>query len=243
MDKGIGQYQDENKENCLICSGKLEYLETGESFTCMRCGKKETGYVHCQNGHYICDSCHGKSSYEVILRMSLYSKETNPLLIAEKILEASTPPMLGCEHALITAGAFLAAIRNHGEIKVTNRQIKDAFDRTQKQAIAAYCGLTGICGIAPAIGASFSVILGAACPKDRETAATMHVVSKIIEAIANEAGPCCCKNFMRTALTLSCSLAGKYLDIKLPCEADIRCSDSHRHPHGCREAKCRYFAG
>lgn len=150
-------------------------------------------------------------------------------------------PMLGCEHAWVTAGAFLAAIKNHGEINITDNQIQEALNRTKKQAIGAYCGLTGICGIAPAIGACFSVILGAACPKDKETATTMHVVSQVIEAISNETGPCCCKNFMRTALTLSCELAEKHLNIKLPHNLDITCSDSQRHPHGCRRNKCSYY--
>lgn len=241
IDEGIGQYLDESKENCLICNGKLEYLEIGKEVTCIRCGQKENGYVYCPDGHYICNDCHGKSAFDIILNASLSSKETNPLIIAEEILEISSIPMLGCEHALITVGALLAAIRNHGKITVTNKQIKDAFNRTKKQAIAAYCGLTGVCGIAPAIGASFSVILGAACPKDQETAVTMHVVAGIIEAIANETGPCCCKNFMRTALILSCNLAEEHLKIKLPKDLNIYCHDSQRHPHGCRRTKCIYF--
>lgn len=149
--------------------------------------------------------------------------------------------MLGCEHAWIAAGALLAAIRNHGKIKVTDDQIVEALNRTRKQAIAAYCGLTGVCGVAPAIGASFSVILGATCPKDWETATVMRVVSRVIEAIANQTGPCCCKNFVRTALALSCQLAKEYLRIDLPFSQEIVCQDSHRHPHGCRKTKCNYY--
>lgn len=207
----------------------------------MKCGKKEIGYVYCPNGHYICDDCHGKTSFDLILNLSLSAKKSNPLIIAEEILNASSIPMLGCEHAWITAGAFLSAIKNHGEIKITENQIKEALNRTKKQAIGAYCGLTGICGIAPAIGASFSVILGAACPKDQETATTMYVVSQVIEAIAKEAGPSCCKNFMRTTLILSCKLAEDHLNIKLPSDIDITCTDSQHHPHGCRKTKCSYY--
>lgn len=225
----------------MICNGELQYLKIGKDFTCAKCGQKENGYVYCDNGHYICNDCHGQSTFDIVLKLSLSSNETNPLIIAETILEASNIPMLGCEHALITVGALLSSIRNSGNILITDEQIKDAFNRTKRQAIAAYCGLTGVCGIAPAVGASFSVILGAACPKDRETAITMDAVSKIIEAISKEAGPCCCKNFMRTSLALSCDLAKEYLKIELPYVANISCKDIHRHPHGCRESKCSYF--
>lgn len=173
----------------------------------------------------------------------LSAKGINPLLIAEEVIKEAPLPMLGCEHAWIAAGALLAAIKNHGVIGVKDNQIVEALNRTRKQAIGAYCGLTGVCGIAPAIGASFSVILGAACPKDKETATTMHVVSRIIEVIADQTGPCCCKNFVYTALTESCMLTKQYLKIDLPYTGEIICQDSDRHPHGCRRTKCRYYSG
>ncbi len=207
----------------------------------MDCGKMEIGYVHCSKGHYVCDHCHGKKSYDIILDLIFLAKDTNPIRIAEKIIDEAPIPMLGCEHAWIASGALLAAIKNHGEIVISKEQVIEALNRTRRQAIGAYCGLTGVCGIAPAIGASFSVILGAACPKNEETAITMHVVSKIIEAIANETGPCCCKNFVHTALATSYKLTKQYLKIDLPCRDEHICQHSHRHPHGCRKNQCKYF--
>lgn len=219
----------------------MEYLEFGQEFECIECGKTEIGYVHCLNGHYVCDSCHGESAFNTILDLILISKGEDPLTIAEKIIVKAPIPMLGCEHAWIAAGSLLIAIKNNEKISVTEEQIREALSRTRRQAIGAYCGLTGVCGIAPAIGASFSVILGAACPKDRETAITMKVVSKVIKAIANETGPCCCKNFVYTALTESCRLTKEYLKVELPCTHEIICNDVERHPHGCRKEKCKYY--
>ncbi|MEG0640966.1 MAG: DUF5714 domain-containing protein [Clostridium sp.] len=207
----------------------------------MNCGKLEIGYVHCGNGHYICDSCHGEKSFNRILALIALAEGTNPLLIGEKIVNEASIPMLGCEHAWVAAGSFMAAIKNNGKINVTQEQIIEALNRTRKQAIGAYCGLTGVCGIALGVGAGYSVILGAACPKNEETSATMHVVSRVIEAIANETGPCCCKNFLYTALKVACDYSEKYLQIQLPSTYDIVCCDSNRHPHGCREDKCRYY--
>lgn len=197
--------------------------------------------MYCQSGHYVCDNCHGEGAFNTILDLILSSKGENPLVIAEKIIGKAPIPMLGCEHAWIASGSLLTAIRNNGKISVTEEQVKEALNRTRRQAIGAYCGLTGVCGIAPAIGASFSVILGAACPKDRETAVTMKVVSKIIEAIADETGPCCCKNFVYSALEVSCKLTKEYLEVKLPCNHEIICRDMERHPHGCRREKCKYY--
>lgn len=208
---------------------------------CSVCGKEEIGNVHCIDGHYVCEDCHGKGAFEIILNLAISAKSTNPLTIAEEIMASAPLPMLGCEHAWIAAGALLAAFKNQGAIRVTDVQITEALNRTRRQAIGAYCGLTGVCGVAVAIGASFSVLLGAACPKDKETSTTMHVVSKIVEAIANQTGPCCCKNFVRTALSLSCLLTREHFKIDLPCDVQVICQDSHRHPHGCREIKCDYY--
>lgn len=150
--------------------------------------------------------------------------------------------MLGCENAWIACGALMTSIRNEGTIKITNRQIEEALTRTKRQAIGGYCGLTGICGIAPAIGACFSVILGASCPKDQETATTMRVVGKIVNALADQTGPCCCKNFVRTALSEAVQLAAKYLNISLPVTHEhITCTHVDLHPHGCRKEKCLYY--
>ena len=171
------------------------------------------------------------------------SKSSNPLEIAENLMGYTDKvPMLGCENAWIAAGALMAALKNHGTIKITNEQIDEALNRTRKQAIGGYCGLTGVCGIAPAIGACFSVILGAACPKDQETAITMRVVGKIVNAIANQTGPCCCKNFVRTALCEAVKLAGEYLNVILTLsEETIICTHVERHPHGCRKDRCPYY--
>ena len=153
-------------------------------------------------------------------------------------------PMLGCENAWIASGALMTALRNEGTIKVTNRQIIEAMNRTKRQAAGGYCGLTGVCGISPAIGSCFSVILGASCAKNQETATTMKVVGKIVNAIADQTGPCCCKNFVRTALREAVLLIKQYLNVSLPMPSEaIVCTHSTRHPHGCRESKCPYFKG
>jgi len=168
---------------------------------------------------------------------------SNPFEISETLMGyADEVPMLGCENAWIAAGALMSAIKNEGTINVTNDEIDEVLIRTKNQAIGGYCGLTGVCGIAPAIGACFSVILGAACPKDRETAVTMKVVGRIVNVIAGETGPCCCKNFVRKSLFEAVRLVKQYLNVNLPLPDDaIVCSHAVRHPHGCRTEKCSYF--
>jgi len=209
---------------------------------CYHCGKKEVGNISCPNGHYICDECHGKDLYETVRDYIITTPSQNPFEIAEELMGYHNVPMLGCENAWIATGAFMASLKNHGGVTVTNEQIIEALNRTRKQAIGGYCGLTGVCGITPAIGACFSVLLGAGCPKDQETANTMKVVGRIVNAIGDQTGPCCCKNFVRTALREAIKSVNELLNVILPsADETIICVYSARHPHGCREAKCPYF--
>lgn len=227
----------------MICGGTLEYAEQSKEMTCAKCGKKELANVYCSDGHYVCDHCHGQGAFEFIKSFVQATDLKDPLEIAEILLNHDEIiPMLGCEHALIASASLMAALKNLNSLNITNDDIEEAMQRTKRQAIGAYCGLTGVCGIAPAIGACFSVVLGAACPKDKETATTMRVVSRIIEIIANETGPCCCKNFLRNSLMEAVSLAEKYLNVKLPSyDVKVSCRDDQRHPHGCRKQLCRFF--
>jgi len=228
--------------DCQVCGQKLEYFSIGKKLACYHCGKKEIGNISCPNGHYICDECHGKDLYDTIRDYIITTPSQNSFEVAEILMGYNKVPMLGCENAWIAAGAFMASLKNQGSITVTNNQICEALNRTRKQAIGGYCGLTGVCGIAPAMGACFSVILGAACNKDRETATTMKVVGKIVNAISNQTGPCCCKNFVRTALSEAIKSAKEYLNVTLPSpDKTLICSHSIRHPHGCRKSKCPYF--
>jgi len=235
--------EERKMENCQICGSELNYFSNGEELTCVICGTKEKGNICCPKGHYVCDTCHDKPVFDMIKDYGLNAKSQNPLEIAEIVMGIKDKvPMLGCANAWIATVSLMAALRNEGTIQISDEQIIEALNRTNKQAIGGYCGLTGVCGIVPAIGASYSVILGAACKKDVETSTTMKIVGRIVNVIADEAGPCCCKNFVRTSLIESMKIAKKQFGVKwkVPNEYVV-CTHNERHPHGCREYKCVYF--
>ncbi|MFH1861127.1 MAG: DUF5714 domain-containing protein [bacterium] len=234
--------EEKKAENCMVCAASLEYLETAVKCVCNYCGKEEAGYVRCPKGHYVCNECHGKGAFELIKDLAIVTEEKDPLAIAELLISHPKIPFLGCEHALIAAASLMTAIKNDGTLDISNEQIIEAMDRTQKQSMPPYCALTGVCGVAIGIGAAFSVILGAKCSKDRESAITMHIVARTIDTIANDVGPMCCKSFVRTALGVGYNSAKEYLNVHLPIHRErISCFYSNKnHPH-CRKEKCLYF--
>jgi hypothetical protein len=231
-------------EQCMVCGSALEYLQQSERRRCMFCKKEEEGHIACPRGHFVCDACHGADTRKMIEQTVFSTRDTDPLAIAELMISHPGLPMLGCEHAFIAAGALMAAIKNspYGKGKITDADIREVFDRTAKQAVGGYCGLTGVCGIAPAIGACFSIFLGARCGTDSEQKITMEAVIKVSQAIADLTGPSCCKAYTRAALSIAASIFAERFGIVLSiARPSIVCIDSARHPHGCREDLCPYY--
>ena len=93
----------------------------------------------------------------------------------------------------------MAAIKNEGSKGITDEDIKEVFRRTEKQAHGGYCGLSGVCGIAPAIGACSAVLTGSTCGKGREQRITMEAVTWVTGAITDLTGPSCCRAYVWTA--------------------------------------------
>ncbi len=227
----------------MICGSILEYLAQSQVATCSYCGAKDSGHIICPNGHYVCDACHNRDAMTIIEDMARTTTSKDPFEIAELMLGIPGLPMLGCQHAHIAGGAFIASIKNEGSRSVTNDDIDEVFKRTAKQAHGGYCGLTGVCGIAPAIGACFSVLTGARCGTDKEQRITMEAVTRVSRVITDLTGPSCCRAYIWKSLEVAVVYLKESLGVMLPTRSDIQCYSSARHPHGCREADCPYYPG
>jgi len=168
------------------------------------------------------------------------SRSPSPFAIAEDLIAQSDLPMLGCEHAHVAAGALMRALENAGVAGVTAAHRAEVLERTARQAVSAYCGLSGVCGVVPALGACYSVLVGGRCGKGPETRAAMTLVSRLAAATAAEAHPGCCKAYVRVGLREATAFLEEELGIALEAAAPVSCADTERHPHGCRGAGCAW---
>lgn len=228
----------------MICGSSLEYLVESANTACSYCGRQEQANISCPQGHFVCDRCHGADARKMIEKFVLATELKDPVAVAELMMGHPNLPMLGCEHAFIAGGALMAALRNspYGSGKISDAELAEVFARTAKQAVGGFCGLTGICGIVPALGACFSVFLGARCGSDSEQKITMDAVTRISRVIADLTGPSCCKAYARAGLVEAAAVFSERFGIMLPLkEGPVICRHSDRHPHGCREDKCPYF--
>ncbi len=233
-------HQEQHNEHCMVCGEQLEYLNRGLQVSCNYCGSQEQANIICPKGHYVCDNCHGREAYDQLVAELCKTDHPNPLGIALQLFDNPQLPMLGCEHAVIAAGALLVGLRNSRQLTVSDQMLDEALQRTRRQSLGGYCGLTGVCGVTVGIGAAFSVLLGAACPKDQETRQTMQVVGRVVQAIAELTGPCCCKAFVRVALQVAADACQEFWGISFLKTEGPACPYGKAHPHGCRGEQCPY---
>src|SRR5680860_269894 len=151
------------RQDCHICGTPLEYLEQGIPVRCTVCGREERGNVLCPEGHYVCEACHSPDFLTSLRTFLRESSETSPFLLAEELMDHHALPMLGCEHAHIAAGALMTALRNSEQAGVDETLVDEVLARPARQAVSAYCGLSGVCGVVTALGACYSVLVGARC--------------------------------------------------------------------------------
>lgn len=233
-------------ESCLMCGSPLEYLDAAIDVTCSLCGTPGRGHVRCPRDHYVCESCHGAgfmAQLPALLAVAAAEGDASPFHIADTLMDHPDLPMLGCEHAHIAAGALMTAIRVAGVAGVTEAHLAEALERTAQQAVSAYCGLTGVCGVVPALGACYSVLVGGQCGRGPQTRAVMNLVSRLAAATAAEAEPGCCKAYVRVALRETVAALQTDLGITLPEGEPAVCDYSVRHPHGCRGPACEWHPG
>ncbi|BCO08734.1 hypothetical protein GF1_11100 [Desulfolithobacter dissulfuricans] len=225
----------------MICGNTLRYLDKPVAVSCHYCGRQDQGYISCPDGHFVCERCHNRDTMEVIEEIINTTTSTDPQQIAWQAMTLPNLPMLGCQHAFIAGGALMAALVNRESMGLEKEDIREVFQRTAKQAHGGYCGLTGICGIAPAIGACAAVYNGSRCGYGEEQRATMELVSGVVRAITNLTGPSCCKAYVRAALEVAVAFFNARYGSGLPVSSGTLCTHAALHPHGCRESRCPYF--
>jgi len=224
---------------CLVCGAPLVYLPEARPMECAGCGRTFSSNAMCENGHFICDDCHRTPALLVIRQRCLESKETDPIALAEKLMQEPTVHMHGPEHHVLAGAALLTAYHN-----VTGKlDLPAALGKMQergKQVPGGTCGFFGCCGAAVSVGI-FGAILLESTPLSEDTWGKANLLTS--QCLANEAkigGPRCCKRNVYMSILTAVKFLREELGVTLPIPARTVC----RFDHKCREClmeRCPFY--
>ena len=179
------------KDECLICSAPLEYLEADELMECAICHRKESSKTRCVNGHYVCNECH-MAGMDAIIWLCLGETSKNPVEIIEKMMAMPFCHMHGPEHHVMVGAALLTAYKNAGGDIDLSSALTEMMNRG-KSVPGGACGFWGACGAGISTGMFISIISGST-PLGQEPFALSHkMTAKSLGKIGEIGGPRCCK--------------------------------------------------
>lgn len=232
----------EQKSGCLVCGKDLKYLKEKQTAACSYCGETHETEVICEEGHFICDTCHRAPAEEIIARYCAATTEPDPIAIARALMDTPQVKMHGPEHHFLVPAVLLAAYYNvRGMRDVKAQKIEQAKHRASLIK-GGFCGTHGDCGAAVGTGIFVSLVTGATPLSREEWKITNLVTAKSLETIALHGGPRCCKRNSFLAIEAAADFSREHLGVVMPIAKPIVCrySDLNRE---CLTKDCTFYPG
>ena len=230
------------KSGCLVCGKDLVYLDTPEEGICSICGETKMTTVRCQDGHFICDTCHRLGADDLIEKTCLGTDISDPLFLAISLMRQPSVKMHGPEHHFLVPAVLLTAYSIvAGEREKLPGRLKKARERADLVK-GGSCGILGACGAAIGTGIFVSVLTGATPLSRNEWMLSNLVTSRSLHDIALAGGPRCCKRNTYIAILTAVSFVQEQWGVAIPVTKEIACefSDMNRE---CRKTECRFNPG
>lgn len=212
---------------CMVCGAPLTYFRGDQERSCAYCGLSFRASGQCENGHFVCDACHGADAVEVIRHICLSSTEKDMLKLFVQIRQHPAVPVHGPEYHAMIPGIILTAYRNLGG-EVSEKLIETAISRGRGIA-GGFCGFMGVCGAAVGVGIAYSLLLDANPIKARERKQVQGVTQAVLAEIARFKAARCCQRDGWIALNKAAELSAKLLPVALSVNHVLRCMQSSQN--------------
>ncbi len=189
---------EKKRDKCELCGKDLLYAtQEGDykNLICEFCGNIFAANIYCEDGHYICDSCHIKGPVEVIEEICEKTKIKDPFILADKIMSHPKFKLYGPEHHILTPAVILTSLKNNNVKKPNGQEItffdvKEAIRRASKIP-GGWCGFYGSCGAGMGSGIAISIFTGATPSRNEPRSLANKITSKALNKIADNLEHCC----------------------------------------------------
>ena len=90
------------------------YLEEQRLESCVFCGNQYPANAVCEQGHFVCDLCHGKDVVDVVKHICTHTDATDMIDLINQLRSHPSFPLHGPEHHFAVPGVITAVFRNLG---------------------------------------------------------------------------------------------------------------------------------
>lgn len=226
---------------CLICGKPLQYFPREREMTCSLCGQTFPSRASCEDGHFVCDSCHARRGVEVILDYCRRSALRDPIRMAQEMMDDPFLYMHGNEHHILVGAALLTAYRNAGG----ELELEPALEEMRRRG-GAYpggsCGFWGCCGAAVSAGMFYSIATGTTPLSGKNWGEANALTARCLQELAALGGPRCCKRNSFTAIRVAAEFTREHLGVAMDLPGRVLCRYFPENQQCIRRA-CPYYPG
>lgn len=223
---------------CMACGASLTYLSADQAKTCVYCNKSFMANSVCENGHFVCDACHGVDALEIIRHISVTTDETDMIRLLKQIRQHPAVPLHGPEHHSLIPAIILSTFRNLGG-NIPLSLIESGINRGKTIAGGA-CAFMGCCGVATGVGIAFSLILEANPLTPEKRKRVQEITHTVLADIARLKAARCCQRESWLGLKKAATLSKQYLSIILKGDESLICTQKDQNT-GCMGKKCPLY--
>ena len=223
----------------MLCGKPLVYFTEAKEMTCSICGKKYMSNACCEDGHFVCDSCHSKKGKAVIMHYCLNSDSKDPIFIAQEIMKNPMIHMHGPEHHVLVGAALITAYKNSGGEIADFKNALEIMELRGGSYPGGSCGLWGCCGAAVSAGMFTSIVLGATPLTTKSWSLSNLMTSRCLARIAELGGPRCCKRDSFTAIMEAIDFTAEHMGVQMEKPEDIVCG-FFEHNKECKGVSCPF---
>jgi len=192
----------------------------------------------CEQGHFVCDTCHGRDGFRIMENILMNSSETDMLRLFELIHSHPAIPVHGPEYHAMIPGIIVAVYCNSGG-DIDKSAVVTAVKRGASVS-GGYCGFMGICGTAVGAGISVSIIFDGTPLKGDIRQLSQIFTREALAEITKYSGARCCQRDSWLTLKKVAELSEKYLPVRLKAEYGIECGQKHMNKE-CMGRACPLF--
>lgn len=230
---------------CLVCGRLIVYYEKARQMECVMCHRQFESHAGCEDGHYVCDECHGAKGIEVILEGCKKCTSKNPVEIMQKLMEDPYIYMHGPEHHVMVGAALITAYYNSGgfagdRARVDYESALEEMKSRGSEYPGGSCGLWGCCGAAVSAGMFMSIVTKATPLTGKSWGLSNRMTAEALKAIGELGGPRCCKRNSFTAAAAAVKYTAENLGIEMELPEKIQCEFSGENRE-CLRKRCPYY--